>query len=189
MTYKDSVHGEALLGRATDVPPAPTAGCTMSRAIYDRFPPVLSEICAHIRDEELMAKYGINTDVFETYVGDFHGTTVELFQAVAPGQETNKPVCIDCHGVHDIKRTDDPESTVIKENVLSTCQRCHPGATTNFPSAWLSHYPPSPQHNPMVYYVQTFYRFFIPIVIGGMLLFVVADGSRRFLKRRERPNE
>jgi hypothetical protein len=191
--YEDSVHGEALLGEGNpDVP-----SCTDCHGVHNVEGPSTTgfrlfspEICARCHaDEELMAKYGINTDVFETYVSDFHGTTVELFQAVAPGQETNKPVCIDCHGVHNIARADEPGSTVIKENILSTCQRCHPGATTNFPGAWLSHYRPSPQHNPLVYYVQTFYRFFIPTVIGGMLLFVLADSRRRFLNRREKTNE
>ena len=37
------------------------------------------ELCASCHaDEELMAPYDISTDVFETYVDDFHGTTVIL---------------------------------------------------------------------------------------------------------------
>ena len=52
----------------------------------------------------LMQKYGISTDVFNTYVADFHGTTVTLFEKQHPDQETNKAVCTDCHGVHDISR-------------------------------------------------------------------------------------
>jgi hypothetical protein len=137
-----------------------------------------------------MSRYGISTDVFETYVSDFHGTTVVIFEAIAPGQETNKPVCIDCHGVHDMRQVNDPESRVIKENLLSTCQRCHPDATANFPDSWLSHYRPSPEHAPLVYYVNLFYKVLIPTTIGGLLLFVVVDGSRKILdRRRGRRNE
>jgi hypothetical protein len=137
-----------------------------------------------------MAKYGVSTDVFDTYVADFHGTTVALFEKVAPDQETNKPVCIDCHGVHDMRKVDDPESRVIKENLLVTCQKCHPSATANFPNAWLSHYRPSPVHYPSVYFVNLFYDFFIPTVLGGMAVFVVLDGSRRLInRRRERRDE
>jgi hypothetical protein len=132
-----------------------------------------------------MAKYGISTDVFNTYISDFHGTTVAIFEKIAPDQQTNKPVCIDCHGVHDMRKVDDPESRVIKENLLATCQRCHPDATSNFPTAWLSHYQPSPQHYPVVYYVTLFYKVFIPTLIGGMAIFVAADGSRRILNRRK----
>jgi hypothetical protein len=149
------------------------------------------QICARCHaDTELMDKYGISTDVFNTYVSDFHGTTVLLYEATAPDQETNKPVCIDCHGVHDMRKVDDPESRVIKSNLLATCQRCHPDATTNFPDAWLSHYQPSPKHSPVVYYVNLFYKIFIPTLIGGMVFFVVTDGSRRILnRRREKSNE
>ncbi len=91
-------------------------------------------------------------------------------------QETNKPVCYDCHGVHDIKRADDPEKGLqVKENLLVKCQKCHPDASDNFPTAWLSHYIPSPDHYPLVYYVNLFYKFFIPTVLGGMAILVVLD--------------
>ena len=121
-------------------------------------------------------------------MADFHGTTVILFEKIAPDQETNKPVCIDCHGVHDMRKVDDPESHVIKENLLDTCQKCHPDASTNFPSAWLKHYRPSLEHFPLVYYVDLFYKIFIPTVLGGMGLFVVFDGTRRVLNRLRREN-
>jgi hypothetical protein len=131
-----------------------------------------------------MAKYGLSTGILDTYVADFHGTTVLLFEKTAPDQETNKPVCVDCHGVHDIRPVDDPNSTVIQENLLVTCRRCHPDATANFPAAWLGHYPPDARHAPLVYYVNIFYSVFIPVVIGGMLVFVAADFVRRILNRR-----
>ncbi|MCJ7823374.1 MAG: hypothetical protein MUP44_00590 [Anaerolineales bacterium] len=130
-----------------------------------------------------MDKYGISTDVFETYVSDFHGTTVAIFEAIAPDQETNKPVCIDCHGVHDMKMVDDPESKVIRTNLLTTCQRCHPDAEKNFPESWLSHYQPSPDKAPLVYYVNLFYKLLIPGVLGAMGAFVIADGARRTIRR------
>jgi hypothetical protein len=131
----------------------------------------------------MMGRYGISTDVFDTYVADFHGTTVMLFQTTAPDQETNKPVCIDCHGVHDMKQIDDPESTVMKENLLATCQKCHPDATANFPTSWISHYRPDPQHAPLVFYVQSFYKYFIPALLGGMVLFVASDARKRVANR------
>ena len=74
---------------------------------------------------------------------------------------------------------------MIQQNLLATCRRCHPDATVNFPAAWLGHYPPDPIHTPLVYYVNLFYRFFIPAVIGGMALFVATD-AYRLLRRRQR---
>lgn len=187
--YASSVHGSALLNESN--PDVPT--CIDCHGVHNVAGPSTTpfrlfspQICARCHaNQELMAKYGISTDVFNTYISDFHGTTVAIFEKIAPDQQTNKPVCIDCHGVHDMRKVDDPESRVIKENLLATCQRCHPDATSNFPTAWLSHYQPSPQHYPVVYYVTLFYKVFIPTLIGGMAIFVAADGSRRILNRRK----
>jgi predicted CXXCH cytochrome family protein len=185
--YRNSVHGAALIGEGNpDVPSC--VDCHNyhnvqgpSNTQFRLFSP---QICARCHaNKTLMDKYGINTNVFNTYIADFHGTTVELFQAVAPGQETNTPVCIDCHGVHDILSITNPDSPVIKNRLLVTCEKCHPGASPNFPGAWLSHYTPSPQHYPVVYYVTMFYRFFIPSVLGGMALFVFSDAGRRLYNR------
>ena len=44
-------------------------------------------------------------EVLNTYVADFHGTTVVLFDKTFPDQPTNKPVCTDCHGFHDVARS------------------------------------------------------------------------------------
>ena len=132
----------------------------------------------------MMARYDISTDVFDTYVDDFHGTTVVLFQATAPDQETNKPVCVDCHGVHDMKQADDPESAVMKENLLATCQKGHPDASANLPAAWISHYRPTPEHAPLVFFVGLFYKIFIPVLIVGMVLFVASDARKRLVERR-----
>ncbi|HBA92864.1 MAG TPA: hypothetical protein DCZ08_14370 [Anaerolineaceae bacterium] len=134
-----------------------------------------------------MDKYGLSTQVMETYIADFHGTTVTLFEKVDPDQQTNMPVCFDCHGVHDIRRADDPEKGLqVKENLLSTCQRCHPDATSNFPDSWLSHYIPSPEHAPLVYYVGLVYKILIPLVLGAMALFILTDIYRKVSRKRKK---
>ena len=131
-----------------------------------------------------MDKYGISTNVLETYVADFHGTNVKLFVDQSPDEPTNKAVCTDCHGVHDITRVSDPQAGIaLRENLLVKCQRCHPDATANFPGAWMSHYVPSPQHYPIVYYVNLFYKIMIPTIIGGMIFFILTDIYRRIVTR------
>lgn len=188
--YKESVHGAALIGEGN--PDVPT--CIDCHGVHNvqgpdynqRFHLFSPQLCAECHaDEALMSKYGISTAVFDTYVSDFHGTTVVLFEKVAPDQETNKPVCVDCHGVHDILSPDDPRSTVMQDNLLKTCQKCHPDATADFPASWLSHYQPGPEKAPLVYYVNLFYKVFIPTVIGGMLVFVATDAYRRIARRRK----
>lgn len=185
--YTESVHGEALIGEGN--PDVPT--CIDCHGVHTVAGPSTSpfhlfspQICARCHaDQELMEKYGVNTNVFDTYVADFHGTTV-IFDQQYPEQGTNTPVCIDCHGVHNMKRVDDAESQVIKQNLLGTCQRCHPTASPNFADAWLGHYTPDVNKYPIVYFVDLFYKIFIPGVLGGMALFVIGDASRRLVNRR-----
>ncbi len=186
--YKESVHGKALLEFIN--PDVPT--CIDCHGVHNIQNPTTEafrisspQLCARCHtDPARMDKYGISTQVLNTYLADFHGTTTTLFQKQSPGQITNKPVCVDCHGIHNIARPDDPQRGLeIKENLLQTCQKCHPDATTNFPDAWLSHYVPGPEKNSLVYYVNLFYRIFIPTVIGGMVIFVASDLYRRWFRR------
>ena len=185
--YAESVHGSALIGEGN--PDVPT--CIDCHGVHNVSGPSNSDfhlfspqLCAKCHaDEELMDKYGISTNVFNSYVSDFHGTTV-IFEQQFEGQETNKPVCIDCHGVHNMHKVDEGESLVIRENLLTTCQRCHPGATSNFTDAWLGHYEPDLNHSPVVYLVDRFYKILIPAVLGFMVLFVFGDASRRLINRR-----
>jgi len=131
----------------------------------------------------MMRKYNISTEVFNTYVSDFHGRTVTLFEKQHPDQQTNMAVCTDCHGVHDIQEVTDADSTVIKQNLLNTCRRCHPNATANFPDSWVGHFVPTRDRYALVYYVNLFYKFLIPITIGGMLLYVFVDAGGRVIRR------
>ncbi len=188
--YQQSVHGAALTqADNTDVPT-----CIDCHGVHNIADPTSTafrlsspQLCAKCHtNASIMNKYGISTQVLNTYVADFHGTTVSLFEKISPNQATNKPVCFDCHGVHEIKRVDDPVyGLAMKQNLLKACQRCHPNANANFPDAWMSHYIPSPTHDALVYYVNLFYKIFIPMVIGGMLVYVISDIVRRLLERRK----
>ena len=186
--YKSSVHGAALLDQSN--PDVPT--CIDCHGVHgaisdprtEQFRLKSPDICAKCHtNKAMMKKYDISTNVMNTYVADFHGTTVELFVKQSPNQPSNKPVCYNCHGVHDIRSTQDPKSSVIKENLLKTCQQCHPDATGDFPTSWMSHFDASPTQYPAMYYVNLFYTIFIPVIIGGMLGFVVLDAGRRILNR------
>ena len=184
-TYKGSVHGAALTGEGN--PDVPT--CIDCHGVHNiqnpttaRFRNATPQLCAKCHtDAARMSKYGISTQVLNTYVADFHGTTVTLFEQVSPETPTNKPVCTDCHGVHEISQVDNPATGIaIKQNLLVKCQRCHPDVSSaNFTDAWMSHYVASPTRFPLVYYVNLFYKIFIPTVIGGMLIFVISDIFRR----------
>jgi predicted CXXCH cytochrome family protein len=186
--YKESVHGKALTQEGNlDVPT-----CIDCHGVHNiqnpetvTFRNSTPFLCAKCHtNNALMHKYGISTNVLNTYVADFHGTTVVLFDKTYPDQPTNKPVCTDCHGIHDIADVNDPANGLaIRENLLVRCQKCHPDATTNFPDSWMSHYIPSPDEYPVVYYVNLFYKFFIPAVLGPMALLVLMDFGRATINR------
>jgi hypothetical protein len=190
--YRESVHGKALTEQGNlDVPTC--IDChgvhNIQSATTASFRNSTPFLCAECHtNNALMQKYGLSTEVLNTYVADFHGTTVVLFDKSFPDQPTNKPVCTDCHGVHDIVRSDDPiKGLSTRENLLARCQQCHPDATANFPDSWMSHYIPSPEKYPIVYYVNLFYKFFIPAVLGPMVLLVVMDFGRMMINRFRKP--
>ena len=60
-----------------------------------------------------------------TYLADFHGMTASLHEGKSTGRTRFTARCIDCHGVHDIKRVKEPDSRVIRANLVKTCQACH----------------------------------------------------------------
>ncbi len=190
ITYKNSVHGAALTQEGnTDVPT-----CIDCHGVHNIQDPTTAQfrndtplLCAKCHtNNAIMSKYGISTQVLNTYVSDFHGTTVTLFEETSPNTFTNKAVCTDCHGVHDITNVNDPKTGIaIKQNLLVKCQRCHPDATASFPDAWLGHYIPSPEQHPIVYFVNLFYKIMIPTVLGGMLIYVISDIIRRLIERRK----
>jgi predicted CXXCH cytochrome family protein len=184
--YASSVHGQALTTGNPDVPTC--VDCHGVHTMLDprtvRFRLNSPQLCARCHaDANMMAKYGISTNVFNTYVSDFHGTTVTLFQRQSPDLPTNKPVCYDCHGVHNMQKITAENSPVFKANLLRICQRCHPNATANFPASWLSHYEPSLQRFPLIYYVSLFYRIMIPLIIGLMVLYVLIEIISRTIRR------
>lgn len=61
----------------------------------------------------------------ESFADSYHG------QAAILGSE-RVATCHSCHGAHGVHPTADPRSTVHPDNLLGTCQSCHPAATAGF---------------------------------------------------------
>jgi nitrate/TMAO reductase-like tetraheme cytochrome c subunit len=183
--YVGSVHGKALSQGNEDVPTC--TDCHRSHAIADprtgAWRLKSPEVCGNCHgNEKLMTKYKLSTNVLQSYLSDFHGTTVKM----QLGEDGAKPVvalCTDCHGVHDITKVKDPNSRVIKENLLVTCKKCHADAKADFPASWLSHYEPSLTKAPLVFLIKAAYWFFIPFMIGGLALQIVLHLWRMVVNR------
>ncbi|MBL8165609.1 MAG: cytochrome c3 family protein [Anaerolineae bacterium] len=182
-TFRSSIHGTALLDESN--PDVPT--CIDCHGVHNIENPLTTEfrsgspdLCATCHaDAELMGKYNISTHVFDSYVADFHGSTVELFEHESPGVVTNKAVCFDCHGVHDIQAVDDAGVASIRETLVTTCRQCHPGASADFSAAWIGHYPATPETHPLLFFVRSLYNVLLPVglIIVGIL--IVSDLVRR----------
>ena len=144
-------------------------------------------ICAKCHaNDALMEKYNISTNVFNSYLSDFHGTTVALFEQQDPDSATNKAVCYDCHGVHNIARVDTDQGRAIRENLIDTCRECHPNASSDFSDAWVGHFPPTLDKHPLLFMVKLFYDVLIPATIGAFLFLIATDIFRRIRRRLRR---
>lgn len=90
---------------------------------------------------EIMDQCGrCHTKIAKTYFDTYHGKVSQLGYA-----KTAK--CHDCHGAHDILPISNPNSHLSRENVVQTCQKCHPGATRRF-AGYLTH---ATHHDPDKY--------------------------------------
>ncbi len=90
---------------------------------------------------DIMQKCGrCHGEIAKTYFETYHGKVSQLGYS-----KTAK--CYDCHGAHDIQKISDPRSHLSRENVVSTCQKCHEGASRRF-AGYLSH---ATHHDPARY--------------------------------------
>lgn len=184
--WSDSVHGVAYLSGNSDAP-----GCTDCHSDPETgeiYTPVfhleIPSKCARCHaDEKVMSRYGVATDVYETYQADYHGTTIEYYRANDPARWRYEAVCSDCHESHAVYGPDDPRSSVAPANLLATCQQCHIEAPPNFAAASTGHYRTTREASLLVYGVKLFYKVLIPVVIGLMLAYIGLDISHRVRKR------
>jgi formate dehydrogenase gamma subunit len=127
--YEGSVHGRA---RANGVREAAQCGDCHGglhelRPQTDPASPVnhgrTADTCGRCHaDRALVEKRGIPIPkAFQLYQESVHGRAVK---AGKPGA-----TCNDCHESHDLRRANDPKSSVYRENIPRTCSKCHKDET------------------------------------------------------------
>lgn len=129
--YMRSIHSP---GKTKDPSKSPTcSSChsahTIKRTDMDAFKFGIMDICGKCHG-----------DIAKTYFETYHGKVNQLGSS-----KTAK--CYDCHGSHEILPVSDPHSSLSRENIVSTCQKCHSGATRRF-AGYLSH---ATHHDPKKY--------------------------------------
>lgn len=185
--YKQSIHGSALI--AEDNPDVPV--CTDCHGVHNiqdprtvQFRIESPELCAGCHaNNELMAKYGLSADVYSIYKTSWHGVDVSVYKARWTTIWHDSAVCTDCHGIHDIRKTDDPASKVNPQNLLTTCKQCHPTVGPNWTDAWTGHNEISLERTPFLFYVDRFYSSFVQFVLWGCIIYVVLQIIRSIVDR------
>jgi predicted CXXCH cytochrome family protein len=188
--YKQSVHGAALL--ETDNPDVPV--CTDCHGVHNIQDPRTAqfrinepELCAGCHaNSQLMAKYNLPANVYDIYKTSWHGVDLSVYKARWPTIWHDSAICTDCHGVHNIRKTDDPASSVNPANLLATCQKCHPTAGPNWTGAWTGHNVVSRDRTPTLYYTKVFYSTLVPFILGICIFYILLQAIRATVNRVRR---
>ena len=99
----------------------------------------------------------------EAYFDTYHGKVTLL------GEERTAK-CSDCHSAHKILPPTDPNSTLSRDNIVSTCGKCHPGSHRRF-AGYLTHAThKDPEKYPVLYYTFWFMTF---LLVGTLAFFTV----------------
>jgi hypothetical protein len=190
--HLQSVHGQQLQEGNQDV-----ATCVDCHSLTDSphavirvleykaptFKKNISDTCAKCHaDPDLMADYGVLERVYESYMRSYHGKAIQL--GTYELSQIDIATCTNCHGVHDIRRADDPGSPVAgTESLAATCETCHEGAGIQFAAGFLGHEEASPEHIPVVYYAERFFTILLITVLGVGAFIVVTSAIRYAINR------
>lgn len=134
---------------------------------------------------DIMTKCGrCHEKIAETYFDTYHGKVSQLGY-------TKTAKCYDCHGAHDILPVSDARSHLSHDNVVSTCQKCHPGASRRF-AGYLTH---ATHHDPEKY-PWLFWTFWgmtglllSTFVFGGIHTLLWLPRALEIRRKRKKANE
>ena len=182
--HRESIHGQQLVNGNPDV--ATCVDChsttgnphSVIRVLEYNAPTYkknIAQTCAECHDDQkLMANYGIVEKVYESYMRSFHGKATQL--GTYEITQLDKATCTNCHGVHDIKNANDPNSPVAGlDNLAKTCEQCHTGAGIEFARGFLGHRDASPDNIPVAHYTEILFKtLLISVLSFGALVVIMA---------------
>jgi len=167
--WSSDVHGSAVLGRPLPRPEhteRPTSGHAPQGPPLEDMDPASCTSChgghdIHEVDEDRLA--GNSTAVCEgchvaytsTYMNSYHGQATTLGSRAAAD-------CAACHSGHEIYPTRDARSWVSEENLLATCQTCHPKAGVKF-----AQFAPHVDHGDRERYPEVYWTY---LLMTGLLI-------------------
>ena len=179
--YESSVHGVALAEGSPDAPICTSChGEHTIMAPDDPSSPVsaanVPETCGQCHAEEALSEtIGVDPVVYETYRETYHGIANSY-------GGTTVAHCASCHGAHDIRSSDDPDSSIHATNLATTCGECHPGISDRVASGRV-HLELTPEKEPIVFWVAFGFKW---LTIGTMMALIghiILDIYRKVLTR------
>lgn len=182
-TYDQSIHGQALARGDRNAPNCVDChGEHEIRAPEDplsRVYPstIVNSTCVQCHESlRVTSRYGLSRGRLSSYLESYHGLAERSGSTVVAN-------CASCHGVHDIRPSDDPKSSVHRDNLPQTCGKCHPGAGASFATGTI-HVATEHDEHPAVSYMRRFYLLLIVAIIGLMALHNALDFRKNFAKGR-----
>jgi hypothetical protein len=171
--YSESVHGRALAKGAPDAPAC--SDCHGEHTIQKPSTASSSVSPGHIvatcskchENMRIQRDYGLPANRLASYIDSYHGINYQLGNVTVAN-------CSTCHGAHLILPSSDPRSSVNKNNLSKTCDKCHPGASQNFAKASI-HVFPSKSKDAVVYWVALLYGVFVWGLIGSFCVYILLD--------------
>jgi hypothetical protein len=165
--YGESVHGLALKASNPDAPVC--TDCHGEHTILKPADPESKVSAKNIpltcsachEDVKLAETYNLPGRRLVTYLESYHGVANKFGKTVVAN-------CASCHGIHDIRPSKDPKSSIHKQNLPQTCGKCHPGAGEHFAEGSV-HVEATKESLYGKWLVRRFYTIFISILV---LLFV-----------------
>jgi len=129
--FRKSVHADSIGAKGKQLPVCDDchSAHTIRRADEEGFKLTIMNQCGRCHEQ-----------IAKTYFDTYHGKVSQLGY-------TKTAKCYDCHGAHDILPVTDIRSHLSRENVVATCQKCHPGANRRF-AGYLTH---ATHHDPDKY--------------------------------------
>lgn len=118
--YERSIHGKLLAQGHKNAPV-----CTDCHTAHEIEKPVTGHF-KQISDQRCGK---CHQDSLKHYRDTYHGKAMALGK---PSAAPDVAACYDCHGHHDVLPPSDPNSRLSQQNIVATCQQCHPKANAGF---------------------------------------------------------
>lgn len=122
--YRSSIHGQEMArgNKAAPVCSDCHTAHNITRTDTPAFKLAIVTECGECHDKPAR---GRRASLYETYRESYHGQVNRLGATLAAR-------CSDCHGAHDIRRVEDPQSRLSPAHRLETCRHCHQEAAAGF---------------------------------------------------------